>query len=101
MPDGVTPPDIGTLPPLGTTPSDNPTEVQLPADLSSSPLPPIETGVQVLEVAPPEGWRPSEDGSVDAFYPKQDFCEVHPDSIACEPPETLDDEADDDKVMLH
>jgi hypothetical protein len=67
LPDGVTPPDTGTLPPLGTTPSDNPTEVQLPADLSSSPLPPVETGVQVLEVAPPKGWRPSEDGSVAAF----------------------------------
>jgi predicted dienelactone hydrolase len=44
-PDGVTPPDTGTLPPLGTIPSDNPTEVQLPADLSTSPLPPVETGV--------------------------------------------------------
>jgi hypothetical protein len=66
-PDGVTPPDTDGLPPLGTTPSDNPTEVQLPADLSTSPLPPVETGVQVLEVSPPEGWRPVDDGGVETL----------------------------------
>jgi hypothetical protein len=68
--------------------------VQLPADLSTSPLPPVETGVQVLEVAPPEGWRPSEDGSIDAFVDIEDLCARSPNDTRCSPAEDLGDEGD-------
>ncbi len=79
------------------SPSDNPTDVQLPADLSSSPLPPIETGVQVLEVAPPEGWRPSEDGSIGAFVELEELCARNPTDTRCFPAKDLDDQAGNDK----
>jgi hypothetical protein len=48
----------------------------------------------VLEVSPPEGWRPSEDGSIDAFVDIEDLCARSPNDTRCRPAKDLGDEGD-------